>query len=295
MNLAPLDLIIIFSYLIGTVLIGFWLSRRASNNINSYFLGGNQLPWYVLGVSNASGMFDISGVMWTVSITFMYGLKSAWIPWLWPVWNQIFVMIFLAQWMRRSNVMTGAEWIRFRFGDGLGGKLAHGIVVLFAVLTVIAFMGYFVEGIGKFAAAFLPWDLAIPGWGISNEDSYALLIIGITTIYTIKGGMYSVVGTEVLQFVLMTIASIAVGIIAIRAVSPEQIAAAVPEGWGSLGFGWRLDLDWSELLPPVNTRINNDGYSLFGMLMILMIFKGVWASLAGPVPSYDMQRVLSTT
>ena len=42
-------------------------------------------------------------------------LKSAWIPWLWPVWNQVFVMIFLAVWIRRSNVMTGASWILTRF------------------------------------------------------------------------------------------------------------------------------------------------------------------------------------
>ncbi len=294
MNLEWIDLLIIFLYLLSTVWIGFWLSKRASKNIQGYFLGGNQLPWYVLGLSNASGMFDISGVMWTVSITFVYGLKSAWIPWLWPVWNQIFVMIFLAQWMRRSEVMTGAEWISFRFGNRLGGKMAHAIVVIFAVLTVIAFMGYFVEGIGKFAATFLPWDLSISSWGISSEDGYALLIIGITTIYTVKGGMFSVVGTEVLQFVLMTIASIVIGVIALRSVTPEQVTQVVPEGWKELWFGWELDLDWSEFIPAVNDKIETDGYSLFGFLMILMIFKGIWASLAGPVPSYDMQRVLST-
>jgi len=294
MNLAWVDILIIFLYLIGTVWIGFWLSQRARKNIQGYFLGGNQLPWYVLGLSNASGMFDISGVMWTVSITFVYGLKSAWIPWLWPVWNQIFVMIFLAQWMRRSNVMTGAEWISFRFGNGIGGKLAHAIVVVFAVLTVIAFMGYFVEGIGKFATTFLPWDLSVPAWNLSSEDGYALVIIGITTIYTVKGGMFSVVGTEVLQFVLMTLASVVIGVIAIRAVTPEQIAANVPVGWRELWFSWELNLDWSEQIPAVNDKIATDGYSMFGFLMILMIFKGIWASLAGPVPSYDMQRVLST-
>jgi len=294
MNLAWVDILIIFLYLIGTVWIGFWLSQRARKNIQGYFLGGNQLPWYVLGLSNASGMFDISGVMWTVSITFVYGLKSAWIPWLWPVWNQIFVMIFLAQWMRRSNVMTGAEWISFRFGNGIGGKLAHAIVVVFAVLTVIAFMGYFVEGIGKFATTFLPWDLSVPAWNLSSEDGYALVIIGITTIYTVKGGMFSVVGTEVLQFVLMTLASVVIGVIAIRAVTPEQIAANVPVGWRELWFSWELNLDWSEQIPAVNDKIATDGYSMFGFLRILMIFKGIWASLAGPVPSYDMQRVLST-
>ena len=87
------DLTIIIIYLIAVVIIGFLVSRRASQNIDSYFLGGNEVPWYLLGVSNASSMFDITGTMWLVSILFIYGLKGAWIPWLWPVFNQIFLMV----------------------------------------------------------------------------------------------------------------------------------------------------------------------------------------------------------
>ena len=94
MQIETLDILIILAYLGISVGIGFYISKRASKNLQSYFLGGNNIPWYVLWVSNASGMFDISGVMWTVAICFVYGLKSAWIPWLWPVWNQVFVMVF---------------------------------------------------------------------------------------------------------------------------------------------------------------------------------------------------------
>ena len=77
----------------------------------------------------------------------------------------------------------------------------------FAVVIVIAFMAYFVEGIGKFSAQFLPWDLsfALAGVAISNENSYALIIIAITTMYTMKGGVYSVVGIEVMQFVIINV------------------------------------------------------------------------------------------
>jgi len=65
---------------------------------------------------------------------------------------------------------------------------------------------------------------------ISSENMYALLIMSITTIYVVKGGMYSVVFTEVLQFFIMTIACIAIGIIAINTIPGEQIDALVPEG-----------------------------------------------------------------
>jgi solute:Na+ symporter, SSS family len=296
MSLSALDISIILLYLAGTVYIGFWLSKRASKNIQTYFLAGNDLPWYFLGLSNASGMFDVSGTMIAVAWMFVYGVKSAWIPWLWPVWNQIFMMIFLAVWMRRSNVLTGAEWITFRFGRSAGSKLSHIITVIFAVVIVIAFMAYFVEGIGKFAVQFLPWDLSwsIGALGMDSADTYALIIIGITTLYTVKGGFYSVVGTEVMQFFIMTIACLIVGFIALFTTTGEQIAAAVPEGWHNLWFGWELGLDWSEKLPAAGARIEEDGYSLFGFIFMLMLFKGVWASMAGPVPSYDMQRVLST-
>ena len=296
MKLSTLDLVIVLVYLLVTLIFGFWISKKASTNIKSYFLGGNSIPWYYLGLSNASGMFDISGTMWTVTILFVYGLKSAWIPWLWPVWNQVFVFIFLAIWLRRSGVLTGAQWITFRFGEGKGSRLSHIIVTVFAIISVFGFIAYFFEGIGKFAAIFFPWNLAasLGPLSITSEQGYALLIIGITTIYTIKGGMWSVVATEVLQFFIMTLSCFVVGYIAYMATSGEAIQNATPSGWDELFFGWKLDLDWSQYLASVNTKIESDGFELFGLLIGMMIFKGIFASLAGPVPSYDMQRILST-
>jgi len=40
MDLYSIDIVIIFAYLVLTVVIGFWVSRRASKDIDSYFLGG---------------------------------------------------------------------------------------------------------------------------------------------------------------------------------------------------------------------------------------------------------------
>lgn len=294
MSLHPVDLGIIIAYLVLIIGLGFWVSKKASTSLQAYFLGNNEIKWYVLGLSNASGMFDISGVMWSVTLLFVYGLKSAWIPWLWPVWNQVFVMIFLAIWLRRSNVMTGAQWITLRFGDGLGGKLSHIIVTVFAVVSVLGFVAYFFVGIGKFAVIFFPWDLSVQSLGLSSAQSYALLIMGITTIYVIKGGMYSVVLTEVAQFVIMTISCFVIGYIAYSQVTADQITQVVPDGWGTLFFGWELNLDWTGYLDQVNEKIDSDGFELIGYLVMMMIFKGIFASLAGPVPSYDMQRVLAT-
>src|SRR5512141_2471945 len=157
MTLRAFDLAIIVLYFAASVLIGFWVSRRGSKNLESYFLGGKSLPWYLLGVSDASGMFDISGTMVLVTWLFMYGLKSIWLPWVWPTFNQIFLMMFLSAWLRRSNVLTGAEWIKTRFGQDRGGTLAHLSVVFFALVNVIGLLAYAFKGIGKFAVVMLPW------------------------------------------------------------------------------------------------------------------------------------------
>ncbi|MBB4660369.1 sodium:solute symporter family protein [Parvularcula dongshanensis] len=291
MGVTTIDLAIIAAYLALSVGAGFWVSKLASQSTRSYFLGGNKLPWYALGLSNASGMFDISGTMWMVYLLFVYGMKSIWIPWLWPVFNQIFLMMFLSVWLRRSGVVTGAEWITFRFGQGLGARLSHLVVVVFALVVVLAYLAYGFVGIGKFAATFLPFQLLADPQ--ANANAYGLIIVAITSLYVVKGGLMGVVLTEVLQFFIMTIACIMIGVIAINTVSPEAIAAATPAGWSNPFFGWRLDLDWTGIMPAANQKIAEDGYDLFTFFFLMLLLKGVLQSLAGPAPNYDMQRVLS--
>ena len=74
------DAAIILAYLSLTVAIGIYVRRRAAQSMEDYYLGGKSMPWYLLGLSNASGMFDISGTMWLVTLCVVYGLKSIWIP-----------------------------------------------------------------------------------------------------------------------------------------------------------------------------------------------------------------------
>jgi solute:Na+ symporter, SSS family len=295
MKLHLIDLVIILAYFLVVILIGFAVSHRGAKDLNSYFLGGKSLPWYLLGVSNASGMFDISGTMWMVYILFVYGLKSIWLPFLWPVFNQIFLMMFLSAWLRRSNVLTGAEWIRTRFGSGRGASLAHLSVVFFALVNVVGMLAYAFKGIGKFAVVMLPWHFTSATSGLfTNENVYAIIILGVTSLYVIKGGMVSVVITEVMQFTILTIASFIIGIIALCRVSPGMIQNKVPAGWFNPFFGWKLNLDWTGILDRVNDAIQQDGNDFFTIIFGLMFFKGILASLAGPMPNYDMQRVLAT-
>jgi SSS family solute:Na+ symporter len=297
MKLTLFDLLIILAYLASTIVIGLVMKKRAQRDKTAYMLGGNRLPWYMLGLSNASGMFDISGTMWLVTLAFVYGLKSIWIPWLWPVFNQIFLMVFLSIWLRRSNATTGAEWIRTRFGTGRGGVQSHWIVVAFALISCLGFMTYGFIGLGKFVEIFIPWEVVSPYIPFEVPPQYVAHVYGIVftlfaMFYAILGGMSSIVWADVIQYTIMTISAIVIGVIAMNALSDNPLV--VPEGWMNPFFGARLDLDWSGIIAEVNEKIKSDGYSLFSVFFSMMLFKGILVSMAGPAPNYDMQKILST-
>ncbi|WP_298554254.1 sodium:solute symporter family protein [uncultured Algibacter sp.] len=291
------DVLIIALYIILTLGVGIWISKKASKGLSSYFLGGKSIKWYYLGLSNGSGMFDVSGTAWMVGILFLYGVKSFMFMWVWPIFNQIFVMIFLAAWIRRSNIMTGSEWILTRFGDGKSGRASHLIVAIFAIIASVGFIAYFFEGVGKFMTIILPWDLTLMMGDavlLSSDQNYALIIIFLTTIYTIKGGMFSVVATEVLQYFIMVLAGVLVAGYAFINVTDVEITSVLSEQWSNLFFGAELEGSWTGKFEAFNELIDTHGYKMFGAFIGMSLFKGFFASIAGPTPSYDMQRILST-
>ncbi|MGD2033999.1 MAG: Na+:solute symporter [Bacteroidales bacterium] len=297
MKIRIIDISIIILYLLSTIVIGLVLKKRAQQNKSAYLLGGNRLPWYMLGLSNASGMFDISGTMWLVTLAFVYGLKSIWIPWLWPIFNQVFLMVFLSIWLRRSNVTTGAEWIRTRFGTNRGSSLSHTVVVVFALIMCLGYLAYGFIGLGKFIEIFIPWEVISPYMPFTLPPSYVPHFYGIlftlfAVFYSVLGGMTSIVWADVVQYTIMTISSVAIAVIAMIALSGNTLV--VPDGWESPFFGWKLTLDWKQIIPEVNDKIASDGYSLFTVFFMMMLFKGILVSMAGPAPNYDMQKILST-
>ena len=298
MKLRAIDFAMIIAYLATMVVIGWALRKKARRNKENYLMGGKSLPWYMLGLSDASDMFDISGTMWMVSLCFVYGMKSIWIPWLWPVFNQVFLMMYLSRWLRRSNATTGAEWLAGRFGkEGIGVKASHNIVVAFALLSCLGFMAYGFVGLGKFMQIFIPWSEVQHYIPLSISPAYIPHFYGIVftlfaMFYSILGGMHSIVLGDVIKYLIMSVACISIGIIAMIRLHGHSIH--VPPGWENPFFKWRLDLNWNNIVEDANKKINDDGFSLFGLFFMMMLFKGIFASLAGPAPNYDMQKILST-
>ena len=298
MKLSFLDISIIVLYLLSMVILGWVLRKKARENQANYLMGGKQLPWYLLGMSDASDMFDISGTMWMVALCFVYGMKSIWIPWLWPVFNQVILMMFLSKWLRRSNATTGAEWLATRFGKtGKSVLASHNVVVAFALLSCFGFLAYGFVGLGKFIEIFVPWSQVKPYLPFDIAPAYVAHFYGIlftlfAMFYSILGGMRSIVLGDLIKYIIMTIACIAIAIIASQHLNGQTLV--VPDGWFDPFFNWNLNLDWSRLIPEAGNKITEDGFGIFGFFFMMMLFKGIFASLAGPAPNYDMQKILST-
>jgi len=298
MKLQVIDISILISYLAAMVMIGWLLRKKARVNKESYLLGGKKLPWYLLGLSDASDMFDISGTMWMVALCFVYGMKSIWIPWLWPVFNQVFNMMFLAKWLRRSNANTGAEWLATRFGlTGKGVRASHTVVVAFALIGCFGFLAYGFVGLGKFIEIFIPWSEVkdyVP-FDIAPQyvaHFYGIVFTLVAVFYSVLGGMHSIVLGDLIKYIIMTIGCISIAVIAMMHLSEGGLN--VPHGWFNPFFGWHLNLDWSAIIPDADKKISDDGFGLFGFFFMMMLFKGVFAALAGPAPNYDMQKILSS-
>lgn len=276
MNLSRIDQIIVVLYLAAIMGIGIAMKRKAARGMSSYFLGGRQLPWWALAMSGSSSYFDITGTMWIVSTFIALGLKGMWVHWLWGFPITAFYLAYMGKWIRRSDVMTGAEWMKTRFSSGKGGDLARLSYTLFAILTITALLGYSAIGMGKFGAIFLPFSPTV----------CAVLILGITGVYVVAGGLHGIVRVEIAQTVVLSTGAILFAIVGYRHFNPEHFASLVPASWMDILPSMRP----AELQGVVS---GGTDYSLFGALVAVWVLKGFLLCLSGPEQLYDFQRFLA--
>ncbi len=276
-TVSPFDLGIIAAYLVIVLGVGVLLTRMASADIDSYFLGGHKMPWWLLGVSGTCAYFDVTGVMWTIAFFYVMGQRFFWIQWEWGFVAVVACFAaFMGKWLQRSRVVTGAEWMVIRFGDGAAGQCARSAYALLAVVVAVAFAGFAEYGGGQFLHAFMPQY---------SPHALAITLIVITAIYTILGGLYGVVVTDVIQFVLILIGSSILIIKAIGMSSYEELAKVVPPEWFDLQPVWHWEhLEQWEV---------SSGYSLLFLLSAVWVVKGMLLSVGGPQQLYDMQRFLA--
>ncbi|MDC0936894.1 hypothetical protein OAS39_11460 [Pirellulales bacterium] len=282
---SGVDVAIIVIYLAAILVAGVWLSRLASRDVDSYFLGGRSLPWWLLGLSGTACYFDVAGVMWTIMVFYVMGQQFFWPQFMWGYIAMLACFAaFMGKWLRRSRVLTGAEWMVFRFGEGPAGEFARTAYAVMAVVIAVALVGFAEFGCGKFLSIFIPQPESVDSsWAWQHLLAAALM--AITAVYTVSSGLLGVGVTGFIQFVIVLIGSSVLIVKAIQMGSYEVIAAEVPSEWFQFAPKW----EWPRLAEWPDTA----GWVLLAPAALAWVLKGAALGIGGPQQLYDLQRFLA--
>lgn len=277
LGLSTADGVIIGLYFVTVVVAGLWLSKRAARGISDYFLGGKKIPWWVMGASGTASNLDMTGTMVIVSFFFASGLQGFWVAMRGGIGLPLgILMAFMGRWLQRSQVMTTAEWMVLRFGDGPGGNAARLLSAVSNLIYTVGFTVYFCKGTGKFLAIFLPF----------TPDQCAMLMVAIGLAYTMASGLYGVVYTDLIQEVLLIITAVLISYKAFTVPDHAHLIASAGPGWLDLTPAWTTE--------PMRWLGNPDVYHFFGLTIMFWILRGVLEGMGGFTGGYMPQRYYAT-
>ncbi len=278
MELNLIDASIVIFYLLGVAVLGFFIQKKASAKLDNYYLAGRNVPWWMLGIAGCSSYIDIGGTMAMVGALFYLGLKSVWMTHIFWGWFMIAgYMAFQAKWIRRSGVMTFAEWNETRFGKNRDAEMARLVSAIFLLVLMIFNLIYIAVGIGKFAETFFP----IERWQAT------LIVFGVVGLYVTLAGFYGVIITDMIQTVLIAAGAVLLTVIIFSNGIGTGLAETHPEGWSQLAPSWNL---WDGFLN--TTPASYQHFELFGPLLFIGFGWMIFRVLAGP-NVWDFQFFLS--
>jgi solute:Na+ symporter, SSS family len=279
MQFSFFDILIVAFYLSMMVAVGWYYRRKATKNRDSFFLADRNVPWWMLSIAGCSSYIDIGGTMAMIGAMYYLGLKSIWITHIFWGWFMIAgYMAYQAKYIRRSGVMTFAEWNQTRFGDKRDAEMARIASATFLLVLMIFNLIFIAVGIGKFAEAFLP----IPRW------SATLTIFLIVGTYVTLAGFFGVILTDILQTFFILVAVIILSFLALSTDTAATILENKPEGWLELAPVWNLWEGYN-----ANTPESYQHFYLFGPILVAGFSWMMFRVLAGP-NVWDFQFFLTT-
>jgi Na+/proline symporter len=254
-SLNAIDYSVIGFYFLALVVLGLVLERMASKSIEDYFIGGRRLPWWALGVSGMAFFLDMTGTMIITSFLFLLGPRGLFIEFRGGACLCLaFMMLWGGKWHRRSKCLTGAEWMVFRFGDGFGGRFAQFVSALAGIVSAIGMLAYLIKGSGLFLTMFFPYS---PFW-------CNVVMIGVTTVYTMVSGFYGVVFTDLFQSAI-----IFTGVIIISAMAMVKVGAV--ENFSAIAAQVTGNDQWMTAVPQIHTHMPK-GYDIYQDLLMFTVF-----------------------
>ena len=197
MTLTTLDWVIVSVYFVFILAIGLFFSRKSGQSLNSYFLSGRSMPWWLLGLSMVATTFSADTPNLVTDLVRKDGVSGNWGWWAFLLTGMVTVFIYSKLW-RRSMVLTDIEFYELRY-SGKTAAFLRGFRALYLGLI------FNVLVMGAVSLAAIKFGEIVLGWAAWKT----LLIAGSTTVlYTYFGGLKAILITDVVQFVLAMIGSV---------------------------------------------------------------------------------------
>lgn len=244
-----IDWLIVLAYLISTLWLGLYLSRKASGSLVDFFVSGRSLPWWLAGTSMAATTFSIDTPLYIAGVVGTRGVAGNWEWWSFGIAHVVMIYLFARLW-RRSEIVTDAELTELRYGGTMGAALRGIKAFLFAVPINCIGIGYAMLAMVKVITALQLWE----SLGFTPGDEAKLWsVIGVSLfvlVYAGFSGLWGVVATDFFQFFLalfgaIVVAGAAIAHIGGMTVLIEQVTAQ---------FG-------AETLSPLPLRFDTGGIS----------------------------------
>ena len=281
MTLTPIDWAIIAAYFVLSLAIGLFYYRRAGESTEEYFVAGRDLPWWLAGTSMVATTFAADTPLAVTEMVARNGVAGNWLWWSMLPSGMLTVFFFARLW-RRAEVMTDVEFVELRY-TGRPAAVLRGFRALYLGLAInLIIMGWVNLGMAKILSGTL---------GLEKWEALGFCL-GITFLYSVLSGLWGVVVTDAVQFLIAMIGSIVLAWFAVDAVGglaalKAGLATVVPPG-GTQPFGDAATALWP------------DGSALWMLPMVTLVtYLGVnwWASwYPGAEPGgggYIAQRIFS--
>jgi Na+/proline symporter len=224
MALSSLDWLVIGLYFAVTLAIGLYFARRASGSTSDYFISGRAVPWWLAGTSMVATTFAADTPLVVTALIYKYGIAGNWLWWNMALSGMLTVFFFARLW-RRAGVLTDMEFAELRY-SGKPAAFLRGFRALYLALPVNTIIMAWVNlAMAKILALTL---------GIGKLEA-VMFCLALTLAYTAISGLWAVLWTDLLQFVLMMSTVIALAFFAVRAAGGMAALEARLAEQGSAG------------------------------------------------------------
>lgn len=206
-QLVTADYVVLAGYLVAVFAIGIWLTRRASESVDQFFVGGRGMTWWLLGVSMAATNFSIDTPIAITKLVTKEGVAGVWFFWANAISALLVTFLFARMW-RRSAVMTDAEIIELRYAGKPAAALRLFKGFYFGILFNVFIMGWVFVALRKVLQ------------GATDLDMHLALVVTtvIVFLYTVASGFYGVVLTDFFQYFVSVLGSIVLAVFAVKKV-----------------------------------------------------------------------------